>query len=266
MHTLKTKLLNGPHAESIDKLGNFMRYLARRFIDDRCFEAAGSLSYTSILAIVPFAAVVFAVFTAFPVFDQWSAKLTDFVFANFVPDVANNLENTVSGFANSARTLPFTGIVALLISVGLTMWSVEKAFNSIWRVPSPKPKFFRFLIYWGMLTLGSLLIVALLALNSALSVYVNFANYTPSALNGLGLFLSPLFWWLQTKLLYHFFQMPFPWWVYILTIVPTGLLAWHIYKLGIKIKDYFIFKQNDTQYGLSIQRQGLVNEIEDILR
>ncbi len=192
MHTLKTKLLNGPHAESIDKLGNFMRYLARRFIDDRCFEAAGSLSYTSILAIVPFAAVVFAVFTAFPVFDQWSAKLTDFVFANFVPDVANNLENTVSGFANSARTLPFTGIVALLISVGLTMWSVEKAFNSIWRVPSPKPKFFRFLIYWGMLTLGSLLIVALLALNSALSVYVNFANYTPSALNGLGLFLSPL--------------------------------------------------------------------------
>lgn len=192
MHSLKTKLLNGPHAELIDKLGNFMRYLARRFIDDRCFEAAGSLSYTSILAVVPFAAVVFAVFTAFPAFDQWSVKLTDFVFANFVPDVANNLENTVSGFANSARTLPSTGIIGLLISVGLTMWSVEKAFNSIWRVPSPKPKFFRFLIYWGMLTLGSLLIVALLALNSALSVYVNFANYTPSVFNGLGLFLVPI--------------------------------------------------------------------------
>lgn len=191
MHSLKTKLLNGPHAELIDKLGNFMRYLARRFIDDRCFEAAGSLSYTSILAIVPFAAVVFAVFTAFPAFDQWSVKLTDFVFANFVPDVANNLENTVSGFANSARTLPSTGIIGLLISVGLTMWSVEKAFNTIWRVPSPKPKFFRFLIYWGMLTLGSLLIVALLALNSAVSVYINFANYAPSALDGLGLFLAP---------------------------------------------------------------------------
>ncbi len=192
MQTLKTKLLNGPHAEAIDKLGNFTRYLARRFLDDRCFEAAGSLSYTSILAIVPFAAVVFAVFTAFPAFDQWSVKLTDFVFANFVPDVANNLENTVSGFANSARTLPGTGILGLLLSVLLTMWSVEKAFNSIWRVPSPKPKFFRFLIYWGMLTLGSLLIVAILALNSALSVYVNFANYTPTMLNGLGLFLAPL--------------------------------------------------------------------------
>lgn len=191
MQKLKTKLLEGPYAESIDKLGNFFRYLTRRFIDDRCFEAAGSLSYTSILAIVPFAAVVFTVFTAFPVFDQWSSKLTDFVFANFVPDVANNLENAVMGFANSARTLPTSGVLALLVSVGLTMWSVENAFNRIWRVPAPKPKLLRFLVYWGMLTLGSLLAVSLLALNSILSVYINVADYTPTALDGAGLALMP---------------------------------------------------------------------------
>ncbi|HWR95579.1 MAG TPA: YihY family inner membrane protein [Arenimonas sp.] len=192
MQKLKTKLLEGPHAESIDKLGNFVRYLIKRFIDDRCFETAGSLSYTSILAIVPFAAVVFTVFTAFPVFDQWSSKLTDFVFANFVPDVANNLENALLGFANSARTLPTSGVLALLISVALTMWSVENAFNRIWRVPAPKPKLLRFLIYWGLLTLGSLLVVSLLALNSILSVYFNFADYTPPVLYGVGLALMPI--------------------------------------------------------------------------
>jgi glycerol-3-phosphate O-acyltransferase / dihydroxyacetone phosphate acyltransferase len=91
-------------------------------------------------------------------------------------------------------------------------------------------------------------------------------SYDTTIRYATGLFLSPLFWWLQTKLLYHYFAMPFPWWVYVLTIVPTGLVAWHIYKLGIKIKDNFIYKNNDTQYGLSIQRQGLVKEIEDILR
>ena len=62
MQRLKTKLLEGRYAEIVDKSGNFARYLLRRFIDDRCFESAGSLSYTSILAVVPFAAVVFAVF------------------------------------------------------------------------------------------------------------------------------------------------------------------------------------------------------------
>ena len=192
MHTLKTKLINGPHAESIDKIGNFTRYLLKRFIDDRCFEAAGSLSYTSILAAVPFAAVVFSVLAAFPIFDHWTQKLVDFVFINFVPSVANDLEGHLRDFADSARTLPAKGIAALLLSVGLTMWSVEQAFNRIWRVPEPKPKLFRFLIYWGLLTLGSLLLVCLLALNSMLSVYINLADYTPTFLNGIGLLLYPI--------------------------------------------------------------------------
>ncbi len=191
MHRLKTKLLEGPHAETVDRLGNFSRYLLRRFIDDRCFEAAGSLSYTSVLAAVPFAAVVFAVLSAFPIFDQWTQQAADFVFANFVPGVAQELESALRAFAGSARGLPAKGILALALSVGLTMWSVEKAFNRIWRVPSPKPKLLRFLAYWGLLTLGSLAVVALMALNSALSVYVNLAAYAPSSLDGLGLRLAP---------------------------------------------------------------------------
>jgi membrane protein len=191
MHSLKTKLLNGPYAQPLDKLGNFSRYLLRRFIDDRCFEAAGSLSYTSILALVPFAAVVFTVLTAFPNFELWTQRLTDFVFASFVPEVAASLEDTLQRFAQSARTLPTQGLIALVASVALTMWSVESAFNRIWRVPSPKPKLLRFVLYWSLLTLGSLLIVSLLALNSALSVYINLADYSPSFLDGVGLVLAP---------------------------------------------------------------------------
>ena len=192
MHRLKTKLLEGPHAHNVDKIGNFARYLLKRFIDDRCFESAGSLSYTSILAVVPFAAVVFAVLAAFPIFDQWTQNLVDFMFDNFVPGVADNLEQRLRTFTDSTRTLPAKGVLALLLSVGLTMWSVEKAFNRIWRVPAPKPKLLRFLAYWGLLTAGSLCVVSLLALNSALSVYINLADYTPGFLDGVGLVLVPV--------------------------------------------------------------------------
>jgi len=192
MHRLKTKLLEGPHAHNVDKIGNFARHLLKRFIDDRCFESAGSLSYTSILAVVPFAAVVFAVLAAFPIFDQWTQNLVDFMFDNFVPSVADNLEQSLRTFTDSARTLPATGVMALLFSVGLTMWSVEKAFNRIWRVPMVKPKLLRFLTYWGLLTAGSLCVVSLLALNSALSVYINLADYTPGYLDGVGLMLAPV--------------------------------------------------------------------------
>jgi len=184
--------LEGPHAHNVDKIGNFARHLLKRFIDDRCFESAGSLSYTSILAVVPFAAVVFAVLAAFPIFDQWTQNLVDFMFDNFVPSVADNLEQSLRTFTDSARTLPATGLMALLFSVGLTMWSVEKAFNRIWRVPMVKPKLLRFLTYWGLLTAGSLCVVSLLALNSALSVYINLADYTPGYLDGVGLMLAPV--------------------------------------------------------------------------
>jgi len=192
MRTLKTKLLDGHYAEPIDKLGNFARFLLRRFIDDRCFESAGSLSYTSILAAIPFAAVVFTVLTAFPSFDQWTLQLTNFVFMNFVPSVADNLEAAVLAFAESARTLPARGILALVVTVALTMWSVEQAFNRIWRVPSPKPRLLRFLIYWGLLMFGGLVLVLLMALNSALSVYFNLADYAPNFMVDIGLRFAPL--------------------------------------------------------------------------
>jgi len=151
-----------------DQATAFGKFLWRRFLDDSCFESAGALAYTTMFALVPFTAVVFVVLTAFPVFDEWTARLTDFVFSNFVPASARVLEQYLQGFAASARELTATGIIALLVSVLLTMWSIEQAFNRIWRVPAPRPQFTRFLLYWTLLTLGSLLMVGVLAATSAL--------------------------------------------------------------------------------------------------
>lgn len=151
-----------------ERASEFWRFLWHRFLDDSCFESAGALAYTTMFALVPFTAVVFGVLSAFPVFDEWAARLTDFVFSNFVPASARVLEQYLQGFAASARELTATGVVALLASVLLTMWSIEQAFNRIWRVPAPRPQLNRFLLYWTLLTLGSLLMVAAMAVTSAL--------------------------------------------------------------------------------------------------
>jgi glycerol-3-phosphate O-acyltransferase / dihydroxyacetone phosphate acyltransferase len=90
-------------------------------------------------------------------------------------------------------------------------------------------------------------------------------SYNTTIRYAAGVFLSPLFWWLQTKILYAYFDMPLPWWIYVLTIIPTGLLAWGVYKLGVKMKDYFLFKINDKTHNLSVQRNILVHKIEALL-
>ena len=151
-----------------ERIQSFAHFLWTRFLDDRCFETAGALAYTTLFALVPFSVVVFGILSAFPVFDSWSDQLTGFIFSNFVPSSARVVEDYLREFAASASKLTATGIVALLVSLLLTMWSIESTFNRVWRVPTPRPRLMRFLVYWTLLTLGSLLAVASLAVTSYL--------------------------------------------------------------------------------------------------
>ena len=121
-----------------DRSTTFFRFLARRFVDDRCFESAGALSYTTVFALVPLSTVVFAILAAFPVFDAWTQALIDFVFQNFVPDAASAVAGTLQELAGSARQLSWKGLGALAVSVLLVMLAIEQTFDRIWRVPASR--------------------------------------------------------------------------------------------------------------------------------
>jgi membrane protein len=151
-----------------ERLVEFGRFLWRRFLDDRCFESAGALAYTTMFALLPFFAVVMALLSAFPAFEESTRAVIHFAIVNFAPPSARAYEPRLVQFALTAQSLTAPGVIALVVSILLTMWSIEQAFNRIWRVPSARPKLVRFLIYWTLLTLGSLLTVAVLTTTSAL--------------------------------------------------------------------------------------------------
>lgn len=151
-----------------ERARSFVEFLWRRFVDDRCFETAGALSYTTVFALVPLSAVAFGVMSAFPVFQQWTERLSDFVFSSFVPDAARTVETYLQQFTASVSKLTVAGILALILSAVLTLSSIEATFNRIWRVKQHRPKLTRFLVYWTVLTLGALLAGAALALTSYL--------------------------------------------------------------------------------------------------
>ena len=155
--TLHTRLLDRARAAT------FARFLWRRFRDDRLFDAAASLSYTTAFALVPLAVVVLGVLSAFPVFQQWSAELVDYVFSHFVPSAARAIESRLGDLAGNITQLTTAGVIALVISLLVTLNSVESTFNRIWRVASARPQLSRYLVYWTVLTLGALLAAASLA-------------------------------------------------------------------------------------------------------
>lgn len=155
--------LSGRERERIIALA---RYLWRRFLEDRCFETAGALSYTTVFALVPLTAVALAVLSAFPVFGTWTTALTDFVFSNFVPESARAVEAYILGFASGVGGLTLAGATALFLAALLTLGGIESTFNRIWRVPRARPPVMRLLVYWTLLTLGTLLLAAALGFTS----------------------------------------------------------------------------------------------------
>ena len=170
----------------------FFSFLWRRFLDDRLFESAGALSYTTVFALVPLSMVVFGVLSAFPVFNQWSDTLTNYIFTNFVPSSARKVEDYLKGFTANTGQLTTAGVIALVTSLLITLFSVEGTFNRIWRVKTARPKFSRFLVYWTVLTLGALVAATSLALSWQFFALALFSTGPGRLLEAAMLKLAPM--------------------------------------------------------------------------
>ena len=151
---------------NMQRVRHLAAHVWRHFKQDRCFEEAASLGYTSLLAIVPLLAVVFGVASAFPVFDRWVIELQAFIFDNFIPASGAQIEEYITGFLSSVSRLTLPGTFFLIVTALLLMMRIEKAFNLIWRVPVGRSFINRIIMYWAVLTLGPLAMGAATALSA----------------------------------------------------------------------------------------------------
>jgi len=151
---------------SIPRVKHLAAHVWRHFREDRLFDEAASLSYTSLLSMVPLLAVIFGVASIFPVFQQWSEQLKSFVFTNFVPASGDQIQTYVTGFLESVGKLTLTGTLVLIITALMLMIRIEQTFNLIWRVPTARSTGNRVIMYWAVLTLGPLALGAAVALSA----------------------------------------------------------------------------------------------------
>ena len=144
-----------------------LRLVLLRFREDRCLQVAGELTFTTLLALVPLFTIAFALFAAFPVFDDWSNAFKVFLLTALVPEVGGKIITVyMQQFADNAAKLTVLGLVFLALTALALMVTIERVFNLIWRVPRPRPIAQRLIIYWAALTLGPILIGASLSLTS----------------------------------------------------------------------------------------------------
>ncbi len=148
---------------------DFLRLIQLRFREDRCVQVAASLTYTTLLALVPIITIVLTVFSAFPVFADLITQLKVFILSNLVPASAGKVITVyMQQFSEKAARLTAVGILALAVTAVLLMLTIEHAFNVIWRVRRPRSLTYRILVYWAALTVGPLFIGGSLSLTSYL--------------------------------------------------------------------------------------------------
>lgn len=150
---------------------------------DKIGVTAGHLAYVTLLSLVPFVVVFFAILSAFPAFTGIQEQLESFVFKNFVPAAGDVVHQYVTEFVGNASQMGAVSILFLVAVALLLISNIDKALNHIWGTPSQRRAIFTFSIYWMVLTLGPLLVGSSLAISSYLVGLKAFADeYTP----GLG--------------------------------------------------------------------------------
>ncbi|HUP97957.1 MAG TPA: YihY family inner membrane protein [Usitatibacter sp.] len=147
----------------------FLRFALRRWNEDRCPQIAGSLAFTTMLALVPSFAIVVVLMSRAPFFDQVMAQIHGFLRLNLVPAIADRIINVyMAEFAANAGRLTTLGAAILLVTSIALMLTIDRSINAIWRTRRKRPIWISVAAYLALLIVGPVLIGASVSITTYL--------------------------------------------------------------------------------------------------
>jgi len=150
--------------------------LVVRFREDRLALTAGSLTFTTIMSLVPLLTVMLAVFSAFPMFATLQVAVQKYLLQTLMPDtIVRPVIGAITQFSMRASRLGTLGLVALVVTALAMMLTIDRALNTIWRVRKRRRIGQRVAIYWAAVTLGPLIF----------AISLSATSYAASASRGL---------------------------------------------------------------------------------
>lgn len=154
----------------------FIYFLVKRTQNDTVLRVASSLSYTSLIALVPVLAIALAVFSAFPVFADVRNQIQDLFIQNLMPDAGQDVSIYFNDFINATAKLTTIGVVGIALTAVLLLSTIENSFNFIFKVTTPRRWTTKITLYWTVITLGPLLLGTGLSLKGMVAFNKIFAS------------------------------------------------------------------------------------------
>lgn len=152
------------------QLFHYLRFVVRRAVEDRCLTVAGSLTYTSLLALVPIFTVTLTLAAQIPATRDIIFQVRAFILKNLLPDVAGRVVSVyMEQFAQNAARLTVVGLLIIFATAIALLFTIDAVFNDIWRARRRHSWWKRFTGYLLLLTAGPILIGASLSMTSYLA-------------------------------------------------------------------------------------------------
>jgi membrane protein len=127
-----------------------LRTLWRRFREVRLGMTASSLTFTTVLALVPLFTLGLAIFTAFPIFAQVQEQLQHWLIDSLVPEsISRQVLGSLTQFSKKANRLGLVGLIAVVMTSLALLVTIDRTLGQIWRVNRQRPWGQRVLIYWA---------------------------------------------------------------------------------------------------------------------
>ena len=161
--------------------------LRERFNKDHLGLTAGSLTFTTIISIVPLFTVALAIFSVFPMFAKMQTGLEQLLVDSLIPDnIARQVLSYLGQFASKANKIGWVGAAAFLVSALMLILTIDGKLNDIWRVRTTRHLARRIIVYWTLLTLGPLLLAMSLSISSyVMSASKGWVSVLPGSLGAL---------------------------------------------------------------------------------
>jgi membrane protein len=159
----------------------FILFVLRRFEADRCREQAGSLTYTTLFAVVPMLTVFLVIISSIKALEPARQQLQQLIYSNFLPKTTIAFDKALNAFTDKSSNLTVIGVLFLFITTVMMLTSIETVFNRIWRVKETRGGILGFMRYWTIISLGPILLGSAFVISSTLAslnvLSNNFAGY-----------------------------------------------------------------------------------------
>lgn len=155
---------------------HFLHFFWKELDNDNCILRAGSLAFSTLLALVPLSAFVFSLLTGFGAFETVRTQLQEFLFRFLIPTQSETALVYIERFIENSRALGVIGLLIFALTSIFLLNGISTNINAIWASTSRVGFIRKFMMYLAVIVIGSLLVGASFTLSISLQ---NFAAGYP---------------------------------------------------------------------------------------